>query len=169
VADRRRAGPLSLLPLLLCLATAAPAGAQIQLGPQLSVGSESDFGFGGRLVFPVNFLQSVGLHGVIDGSYFTGGGEGIDSWIDVNTNVRVPIPLSPSFELHVGGGINFSFISFETPGAPTSESDTGVGLNVLGGLDAPFSFVTPFLELRAAITGEEQVVLAAGVTFGSRD
>jgi hypothetical protein len=155
-----------LLGGLAVAALAAPAQAQLQIGPQLSVGSDSGLGVGGRLTFPLR-RAAIGLHGVIDANYFTGGGEGVDSWIDSNLNLRFPLPIAEGFDLLLGGGLHFSFLSFGGDGPAEGETDTNVGFNVLSAIEIPRGFVVPFFELRAVVAGgAEQVVFTGGVVFG---
>lgn len=153
--------------VILALLPAAPAAAQVSFGPQLSLGTDSDFGLGARLVFPLR-TEALGIDGVIDGNYFFAGDE-VDSWLDANFNVRLPLPLAEAFDTRIGAGLNATFISLEGTGSPSSETNTDLGLNVLGAVDFPRGRMTPFGELRVIIGGAEQVVLTGGFTFGSRN
>jgi hypothetical protein len=140
------------------------AAAQVQAGPQLSLGTDSGLGVGGRLVFPLR-TGALGLDGAIDGNYFFGGGEGVDSWIDGNVNVRLPIPLARDFTTRIGGGINATFLSFDTSG-PTTASDSEFGLNLLASIGKPEGRLGPFVEARIVFGGAEQLVVTGGFTFG---
>lgn len=148
---------------------AGDARAQLNVGPQLSIGTDSGVGLGGRLGFPLR-TGALGLDGVLDGNYFFGGPTGVDSWIDANVNLRIPIPLAEDFTTRLGAGVNFAFISFEQAG-PTTRTDTEVGLNVLATIEfgrRGIAGVTPFGELRVVAGGAEQVVFTGGILFGPR-
>jgi hypothetical protein len=151
----------------LWLSSAAQASAQIHVGPQLSLGTDSDFGLGGRIVFPLR-VGALGVDGAIDGNYFFGPGTGIDSWIDTNANVRIPIPVARDFTTRLGAGINFTFISIDVPGSPTSTSESEVGLNLLGTIEFSRGHIAPFADVRLIVGGGEQLVLTAGFTIGPR-
>ena len=146
-------------------AWAAPARAQVHVGPQLSLGTDSGFGVGGRLEFPLR-TGFLGLDGVIDGNYFFGGGTDVDSWIDTNLNIRLPIPIARDFTTRIGGGVNATFISAES-GAPASTIESQFGLSVLGQVGRRFGWFGLFAETRFVFVGAEQLVLTAGVTFGA--
>jgi hypothetical protein len=154
---------------IAALLPAVPAAGQLSFGPQLSYGNDSDLGIGARLIFPLR-TQALGIDGVIDGNYFFPGdvnGSGVD-WLEANVNVRLPIPLAEQFRTLIGAGLNVSSISVDLTGV-SSESDTEVGLNLLGAAEFPRGAITPFGEFRVIIGGAEQVVLTGGFTFGSRD
>ncbi len=145
------------------LSPAAQASGQVKFGPQLSVGTDSDLGLGARLVFPLR-TDALGVDGVLDGNYFFGGGSAVDSWIDTNANLRLPIPLAEDFVTRLGAGVNVAFISLDSPGV-TNSTETEVGLNLLAGIEIPRA-VTPFLELRLVVGDADQVVVTGGFTFG---
>jgi hypothetical protein len=146
-------------------AWAVPARAQVHLGPQLSVGTDSGFGFGARVVFPLK-ADVFGMDGAIDGNYFLGGGTGVESWIDANVNVRLPIPIARDLSTRLGGGVNAAFITQES-NAPPGTIDSEFGLNLLGHVGWPAGWLRPFAETRFVFVGARQLVLTAGVTFGS--
>jgi hypothetical protein len=160
---RRVVAILAFLPLAFVGPT--PAGAQIQFGPQASIGSDSGLGLGGRLLFPLR-VGALGVDGAIDANYFLGGGTAVDSWIDANANVRVPIPLAQDFTFRVGAGVNSTFISLDTPDAVTTRTDTELGFNVLAAIELVRGHLAPFLELRVVVGGAEQLVLTGGFTEG---
>jgi hypothetical protein len=154
-----------LLPFFLA-AGVAPATGQVHVGPQVSAGSDSGLGLGGRIVFPLR-AEILGIDGVIGGNYFFGGGTAVDSWIDANFNVRVPVPLARDFTTRIGAGLNTTFISIEQA-APGTTTDTEFGLNLLASLGLPEGRFAPFIELRTVLGGGEQVVLSGGFTVGQR-
>ncbi len=53
--------------------------------------------------------------------------------MDTNLNVRAVIPLAADFSTRVGAGVNASFISLDTPGTPTTDTEAEFGLNLLFG------------------------------------
>lgn len=74
----------------------------------------------------------------------------------------------PAFRPYVGGGLNFARWSMDIPAElkpfiEGSASDTELGLNLIGGAEFGVGRFKPFAELRAQISGGEQVVLAAGI------
>ncbi|MEX0892123.1 MAG: hypothetical protein WEB88_08125 [Gemmatimonadota bacterium] len=153
---------------ILALLAPLPAAGQMSFGPQLSFGTDSDFGIGARLVFPLR-TEALGLDGVIDGNYFFPGdeaGTNVD-WLDGNVNVRMPIPLAEQFQTRIGAGLNVTQVTFDAGGE--SNSNTEVGLNLLGNLEFPRGAFTPFGEFRVILGGAEQVVLTGGFTLGGRD
>jgi hypothetical protein len=146
------------------LSPIAQASAQVQFGPQVSVGTDSGLGLGARLIFPLR-TDALGVDGAIDANYFFGGGRAVDSWIDTNVNLRLPIPLAQDFVTRIGAGVNFTFISRDAPGQ-TTDTDTDAGLNLLIAFQVPRDRVSPYFDLRAVLGGAEQAVLTAGFTFG---
>ncbi len=152
--------------LALFLAASRPAGAQIHVGPQLSVGSDSGVGIGGRAVFPLRRASSF-IDGAVDGNYFFGGGSAVDTWLDTNFNVRLRVPVARDFATRLGAGVNATFLS-TAPASPGTRTATRFGLNLVASAGLPEGRFAPFLELRAVVGGSEQVVLAGGFTLGPR-
>jgi len=155
----------------------------VKIGAQASFAQDTDFGIGPRL--------EVGLGRVIAGlsvvgsfDYFfpdsfqltTPGGTmfsaEVDYW-EVNTNLiyGFTVANAPGVEPYFGAGINFSRISgnFTGPGGEEEASETDVGINLLGGAKFPLTGVTPFLEARLELKGddplgvEDQFVLTGGI------
>jgi len=157
---------LRLLTTGLLLTAIQTAGAQVQVGPQVSLGSDSGLGIGGRIVFPVRSVPSI-IDGAFDANFFTGGGSAVDSWLDANSNLRVRVPLARDFTTRIGAGVNSTHISTkqETPGTRTA---TRFGLNLVASAELPERRLAPFVELRAVVGGSEQVVLTGGITLGKR-
>jgi len=157
---------LMFIAILLVLSGGVTAAdAQIRLGPQLSLGTDSGLGLGGRLVFPLR-VGVLGMDGAFDGNYFFGGGTGVDSWVDLNANVRIPVPIARDFTTRIGAGVNATFISFDQPGTPTTSTETDFGFNLLGSIGLPERRLAPFAEVRAVLGGASQVVLTGGFTVG---
>lgn len=141
------------------LMTAAPSSAQVHLGPQLSLADDADLGIGGRIVAGVPQYAGVEFAGSFD-VFFPDGD--VDYW-EVNANLiyNFEIREASVFRPYAGGGINIA-----TADSPGRDSETDLGLNVLGGAKFPNEGpVTPFVELRGEIEGGEQFVLTAGVLF----
>jgi len=159
--------PTILITALVIALTSAtlPASAQMHLGPQASLGTDSGAGLGARLLFPLR-VGIFGMEGGIDGNYFFGGGRDVDSWVDVNVNVRIPVPLARDFRTRIGAGLNATFISLYQPASPTTNTESDVGLNLLGSIELPERRLSPFAELRVVVGGSEQVVLTGGFTVG---
>lgn len=141
------------------LATAAPSSAQVHLGPQISLGGDSDVGIGGRLVAGVPQYAGVEFAGSFD-VFFP---DGDLDWWEINGNLiyNFRIPDAGAFRPYAGGGLNIVRVD-----APGVDGDTDLGLNILGGAKFPNEGpVTPFLELRGTIEGGEQVVITGGILF----
>lgn len=171
-SSRLRTAVVGGFALGFLLAGALPGNAQLHFGPHVAAGSDSGFGLGAQAAFPLRVGPGF-MDGSLDGTYFLGGGSAVDSWLDANLNVRMVIPLAADFSTRVGGGLNASFISLDTPGTPTTDTETEFGLNLLFGLEYPRDGILggraiPYGEVRAVIGGSEQVVFSAGLLFGRR-
>ncbi len=141
------------------LLTAAPSSAQVHLGPQISLADDADVGIGARLVAGVPQYRGVEFAGSFD-VFFPDGDA--DYW-ELNGNLiyNFEIPDAGAFRPYAGGGLNIARID-----PPVGDSDTDLGLNVLGGAKFPNEGpVTPYLELRAEIEGGEQFVITGGILF----
>jgi hypothetical protein len=150
----------------LLLAVPSVVQAQVSFGPQLSWGSDSDLGVGARAVIGLPQVRP-GLEAIISGDYFFIDCGGADcSWIEVNANAAIPVPLSPTLNTYVGAGLNIARVSVDVGPPFGSVSNTEIGINVLGGLKFPAGTVTPFAEARFSIGGGEQFVLTGGVLLG---
>lgn len=151
---------------VLLLAVPSTARSQgVAFGPQLSYGTDSDFGVGGRAVLGLSqFYES--LEGILSGDYFFVDCGGADcSWIELNANATIPIEISPTLRPYVGGGLNVARFSVDLDEFGSS-SNTEFGLNVLGGLRFGGTSFIPFAEARLELGGGEQFVLTGGVLFG---
>lgn len=89
-------------------------------------------------------------------------------YLEVNGNLAYPIEME-GLRPYVGGGLNIARVgvSFDDPAFP-DDSQTEVGLNLLGGLDFLLGSVSSFVETRFERGGGEQFVLSAGVLFGGQ-
>ncbi|CAN5871637.1 hypothetical protein BH23GEM9_BH23GEM9_28790 [soil metagenome] len=154
---------------VLLLAIPSTGDAQVAFGPQLSWGSDSDIGVGGRAVIGIpQFRTGLELH--VSGDYFFldcgGSTSEVDcSWIEFNANAALPVPLAENLNTYVGAGLNVTRVKVDV-GPFGSASNTEIGINVLGGLKFPMGGMTPFTEARFTIGGSEQFVLTVGLLFG---
>ena len=171
----------NIVPAVLALGLfAAPAQAQVAFGPQLSWGSDSDLGIGARVEMPIGGMITDDAGSILSSMRFIGSGDyfffdcsnsdDVDcSWIELNANVAVPLPLE-GFSPYVGGGLNVAMVSVELdpdvcPVADCDDSNTEVGLNLLGGLGFPLASMNAFTEARIELGGGEQFVLSFGFLF----
>lgn len=149
------------LAMAFSLLTAAPSSAQVHLGPQLSLGTDSDVGIGARVVAGVPRYSGLEFAGTFD-VFFPDGD--YDYW-ELNGNLlyNFQLPEAPSLRLYAGGGLNVARIDDV---GPNDVGDTEVGLNLVGGSKFPNSGpVTPYVELRGIIEGGDQLVLTGGILF----
>lgn len=138
-------------------AGARDATAQVALGPEVDVGSETDFGIGGRIVGAIRntHLEAVGSFDI----YFPD--DPLDFW-ELNGNLFYHFHLRDTDAVlpYAGGGLNISHIS-------NGEGETDAGLNLGGGVRfATRSDASPFVELRGVIGDLDQVVVTLGILFG---
>jgi hypothetical protein len=143
-------------------AVAVPAeAAPVRFGAQVSLADDADVGLGVRLVWGLESLgRGFGLVTSFDYFFPDQGGEGgeVDYW-EVNGNLTYTFS-GRDVHPYVGGGLDIANLSVGLGG----ESDTHVGLNVLGG--AAFGKRQRFfVELKFEIEGGEQFVACAGVRF----
>lgn len=150
---------------------AAPARStqRTQFGLQLDVGTQTDFGIGGRAVFGLESLfPGTPLDGIVSFDYyFPSHPSGTtDHFWEINGNLayRLRVPASSSFRPYLGGGLN---IAHESVSAGTvSGSNTDADLNILGGTTFRVrGELTPFLEIRGVVGNANQVVFTGGVRF----
>lgn len=147
------------LAVAFSLLTAAPSSAQVHLGPQVSLGSDSDVGLGARIVGGVPHYAGIEFAGSFD-IFFP---DGDLDWWELNGNLiyNFEIPEAASFRPYAGGGLNVTRTD-----RPVRDADTDLGLNVLGGAKFPNDGpVTPYLELRGTIEGADQFVITGGILF----
>jgi len=154
-------------------APARPAASGAQrpsFGVQLDWGSDSDFGIGGRGVFPLKSLfPKTPLDAIVSFDYyFPSGaptGTSVHFWeINGNLAYRFRVPPRTSLLPYAGGGLNIAHGSASAGGA--SASSTDVGLNLLAGTTFKVKGnLTPFAEFRGVVGNANQVVLTGGVRF----
>jgi hypothetical protein len=156
----RRWLPLAFLAGLLV--APSTASAQLDLGAQVNWAEDADLGIGGRASLRLPILASAFE---VIGSFdlFFPDEEGLDYW-EINANVLHAIPLKGApLAVYVGTGLNVAYTSDDTD--LSDQSDTQVGLNILGGLRWTGLPVTPFAEVRWELEGGEQFVLTGGAMF----
>ena len=141
---------------------AAPAAQHPSFGLQIDVGTQTDFGIGGRGVF------GVPLDGIVSFDYyFPSHPSGTTShfWeINGNLAYRFRVPARSSFRPYGGGGLNIAHSSVSA--GVVSGSSTNVDLNILAGTTFRVkSSVTPFAEIRGVVGNANQVVFTGGLRF----
>lgn len=138
--------------------------AQLDFGAQGSWGENSDFGVGGRLVVGLPISPGLELTGAFD--YFFPEEEGVDYW-ELNANLAYKIPNPSPLSPYLGVGVNVAHLAVErTLGNEVfDESDSEVGLNVLGGARLNIGSIMPFAEARYELGGGEQFVASVGLLF----
>src|SRR5256885_1411756 len=116
---------------------AAPAAQHPSFGLQIDLGTQTDFGIGGRGVFGLSSLfPGVPLDGIVSFDYYfpsgAPAGSSLHFW-EINGNVayRFRVPARSSFRPYGGGGLNIAHSSASAGGF--SGASPGVGLNILGG------------------------------------
>lgn len=147
--------------LMLCLAGVNPASAQdFRWGPEISLGTDTDFGIGARAEFdlagpPLTVIGSFDY-------YFPDGS--VDYWeINANLIYNFDIPSAPTVTPYAGGGLVIAHASRDRDGE--SYSDTDPGLNLLGGVRFDAGSIMPFVEAKFEIEGADQFVITGGILF----
>jgi opacity protein-like surface antigen len=161
----RRRALITVFTALLLLGPATAMG-QVQFGGQLSFGSDQDVGLGGRLLANVSSLEHWDFIGTFDW-FFPDEPVGQDrTYWEVNGNLAYNFDIAgaPSISPYVGGGLNIAHFSREDADG-SGNSDTDLGLNLLGGLQFEAKAVTPFVELRVELSGGDQLVITGGLLF----
>lgn len=130
--------------------------AQVAFGAQGGWGSEADLGIGARVLANLGGSNFEAV-GTVD-RFFP---DNDLDWWDFNANLFYHFHRAegPSVLPYLGGGLNVARLS--TDGSSSSEA----GVNLAGGVRFPGD-VTPFLELRAAFSEADQIVLTGGILFG---
>lgn len=153
----RAALAVSALVLVPWLTAPAPATAQLAVGVQADVASETDLGVGGRILGHLagSHLEAVGSFD----HYFPDGP--VDFWeLNANLFYHFHVAGTPRVLPYAGGGLNLAHIS-------NGDGDTEPGLNLGGGVRFPTrSGPAPFVELRAVVSDVDQLVATFGVLFG---
>ena len=141
-----------------------------QFGLQLDVGTQTDFGIGGRAVFGLQSLfPGTPLDGIVSFDYYfpSGAPAGTSQhfWeINANLAYRFRVPARSSLRPYGGGGLNIAHSSVSSGGF--SASGTDADLNILAGTTIRVrGSITPFLEIRGVVGNANQVVFTGGVRF----
>lgn len=160
------------------LGLARPCEAQIRVGVQGSFGDgpgeseESAAGLGARLAFPVGFtLDEENMLSRLEGhasfDYFFPDCASLDcSYWEINGNAVLPFPVAGVVAPYVGAGLSVGRFSFDSEEADLDDSETEVGVNLLGGARVGVGSVDVYGEARAVLAGAEWVVLTLGVLLG---
>lgn len=144
--------PLATL-LLLFGPSVHDAHAQMVVGVQGNWGSEADLGVGARLLANLGGSNFEAVASV--DRFFPD--NNLDLW-DFNANLFYHFHLANNHTVlpYLGGGLNVTRLSSDRNEA---------GLNLAGGMRFPGN-ITPFLELRAVVSGADQLVVTGGFLFG---
>jgi opacity protein-like surface antigen len=122
-----------------------------------------DFGLGARSEFGTSSLALV-----LSFDYYFPDGEIKDvNFYEFNANLAFTFPVE-GFRPYVGGGFGIARVTFDKNFFVDSESQTGI--NILGGIKFGGGGVTPFVEARYVIYGDEEAfanrfVLTGGILF----
>jgi hypothetical protein len=147
----------------------ARSGQGTSFGLQLDVGTQTDFGIGGRAVFGLaSLFPGTPLDGIVSFDYYFPShpsGTTEHFWeINGNLAYRLRVPARSSFRPYLGGGLNIAHTSATVAGV--SGSSTDADLNILGGTTFKVrGELTPFLEIRGVVGNANQVVFTGGVRF----
>lgn len=155
--------------LVLGLVAVAPSSAQAQVGfvVQGSYGFDiEEFAVGGGINTAIGSLtetQGIRLEATFD--YYLVG-DGVKSW-EVNGNLLKDIPAIAN--LYVGAGVNYVHASYDCGSLcdafDVDDSNSEVGLNILGGYRLGAGKAAPFVQARFSLGGGEQLVVTGGFRF----
>lgn len=159
----------SMVMIAAALMFMAPATAvgQVNIGPQLSWGGDTDIGIGGRVLLGLEDLPRWDFIGTFDVFFPDDGPDDDITYWEVNGNLAYNFIIEDAESIfpYVGAGLNIGRVSRDFPGG--DDSDTDLGLNLFGGTQFDAASVIPFAEIRLVIEGaaDDQVVLTGGVLF----
>ena len=166
--------PRSLLGVLavpVLLATAAASAQAQRFGGQLSWGSDSDVGVGGRAEFSltnaITKSEPFSRAFIITQFdwYFVDCPAGADcSYWEINPTFAIPLRAN-TLRPYVGAGLNIAHASVDVPTFGQA-SDTETGVNLLAGLKFTLGTADAFSEARVSLGGGEQFALSFGFLFG---
>ncbi len=155
----------TLLAALVLILSPGVLQAQVNIGGQLSLAKEMDFGIGARTTIDLS-IPSFPLEVIASFDYFfpedRPAGNDVTYW-ELNGNVAHEFPVrSPVVKPYVGAGLSLAHTSNSSVGmAATNE----LALNILGGAKFTMGNLNPFGELRIELGGADQFVLTGGVMF----
>lgn len=146
------------LGLLVAGGQTRTADAQVYLGPQVNLATDTDFGVGGRVLANIE-QANLEFAGSFD-LFFPDGP--VDYW-ELNGNLfyHFHLPENPTVLPYAGGGLNLATFDPET-----GDSNTEAGLNLGGGVRFPLENVSPYAEGRAVVGDADQFVFTVGLLFG---
>lgn len=161
---------------LLCIATPAGAFADAEgllVGAAITNGSDSDFGLGARVEYPLEaWLPNLGIAGGLN-VFFPG--DPYDSWWEINAAALYHFEVNETFTPYAGAGLGFAswkkqytdddFFGFSS--IRRSARDSSFGLSAIGGCKFNFDIgVTPFVEARVGVGGGNTLEITAGALIG---
>lgn len=159
----------------MCLIGVQTGQAQVSFGPQLAWSDAVDLGLGARVEFGLADLFGIedgvfaNLYASASGTYFFPECPGSScSLVELNPNAVVPFEMDATVTPFVGAGLHLARSKWSVPDASISDTDTDVGLNILGGIKFPIGNLGGFAEGNFGISGAEHFTLSAGVLFGDR-
>lgn len=142
-------------------------------GAQISWGDESDIGVGVRGEWDfANKLTKSGafsrafIIGQLD-YYFVDCPSGVScTWLEINPSLAIPFTTTgSSVKPYAGAGLHIVYA--RTAASGVSNSETDMGLNLLGGLKFDLGGMDAFSELRLGLGGDaEQLAASFGIMFG---
>ncbi len=154
----------TLLAALVLILSPGVLQAQVNIGGQLSLAEETDFGIGARTTIDLP-VSSFPLEVIGSFDYFFPAGDNVSYW-ELNGNVAHEFPVrSPVVKPYVGAGLSLAHTSIDNIPFVGTASNIDVALNILGGAKFTVGNVNPFGELRIELGGAEQFVLTGGVMF----
>lgn len=158
----RRFRPLvSVLPLAVLLAAAAPASAQLAFGVHGARANETDGGTWGGGAKVELTLPALPVGVVLAGDYFDLDEGSLLGW-SLDAKAGLPFPIVRPYGT---GGVVTRRLDPGDDGDPQTdaETDTGIGLGV--GVDVEAVALRVFAEARYEFVGNDQVVWRFGLVF----
>jgi opacity protein-like surface antigen len=131
---------------------------------EFSILEGGDFGLGARGEFGTSSLALV-----LSFDYYFPGDDLHDlKFYELNANLAFTFPIE-GFRPYIGGGVGIARVSFDVSDL-FSDSNTSTGVNILGGIKFGPGVVTPFIEGRYVIYGDDEgfpdrFVLTGGILF----
>ena len=163
----------SLLAAVVLLAIGTTTSEAQRFGAQLSWGDQSDLGAGVRAEWDfANKMTTTGafsrafIIGQFD-YYFVDCATGAScTYLEINPSLAVPFTMTgSSVKPYAGAGLRVGYS--RTSAGSFSNSETDLGLNLLGGLKFGLGGMDAFSEARLGLGGDlEQFALSFGVLFG---
>ena len=160
--------------LVIALAAVSrPAAAQTKFGVNAAFGTDTDFGLGARLTFPLGEkLKEKGIDALVSFDYFFPSGDA--TYWEATANGTYTIKANnASIAPYVGAGLSVAHAGAGGAAGDACSalnldcSSTRAGLNLLGGIKFKAAErLVPFVEGRFAIRSNSQFVIAGGVYFG---